>query len=81
MCRLIKTTMADPTGETIPPSRTKRPFSPQGGGQHERIGNEVVRKALIYYFSVIPAQAGIQQLAEPIRLGSGSLIRFGWNDG
>jgi hypothetical protein len=35
---------------------------------------------LIYYFSVIPAQAGIQSLAEPIGLDSGSPLRFGRND-
>jgi hypothetical protein len=37
-------------------------------------------KALIYYFSVIPVQAGIQSLAEPSELDSGSPLRFGRND-
>jgi hypothetical protein len=39
-----------------------------------------IRKARIDYSSVIPAQAGIQSLAEPIRLDSGPPLRFGWND-
>jgi hypothetical protein len=41
---------------------------------------ELLGEVLIYYFSVIPAQAGIQSFAEPMRLDFGSPLRFGRND-